>query len=351
MSTLYRKPVSFTTSQAFTLVELMVGLAVSLFITLIIQTIYTNTKNVSSIEDSLSRLQENGRFAIEMMESDIRMAGFLGCRGQSMSPLNVLNGSAYQYQYAQGIYGFYGAGGSWSPALDSSISSFSPLINTDVMTVWSTDQAGLPLIQALSSSTDNPNVGANTVFNNGDIALITDCNARAVFEVTETNPQTTGILSHAVTTTPSPGNAANNFQHIYGLDASVYRVTARTYYIAPSLRKPGSNSLWRYCVPKCVGTTQNDELSEGVDDLYIVYGIDTDGDGAANRYLTADSVTTGGFWPNVVSVKINLLLATLSASSTLSQMSYSFAGQTVTPTDRKLRSSMTTVIALRNRVP
>ena len=61
------------------LVELMVWVAISLLITTVIGTIYVNTKQLTRVNDTISRLQESGRFVIHLLDRDMRMAGFRGC--------------------------------------------------------------------------------------------------------------------------------------------------------------------------------------------------------------------------------------------------------------------------------
>ena len=93
-------------------------------------------------------------------------------------------------------------------------------------------------------------------------------------------------------------------------------------------------------------------LSEGIENMQIVYGVDTDKDSTLNYYVPANNVTTAN-WPNVVSVRISLLAVTLDNNLTTQPMPYFFNGTTITPsrTDRKIRRVFTTTIALRNRLP
>lgn len=342
--------------QGLTLIELMVALTISLFVILVIESIYSDTKQIAKSTDAIARLQENAKFTLEAMANDIRMAGFMGCRGQILSNLsfyNTLNGTLYQYRYSQGIYGFESSGSSWLPTLDSSLSSLliSPSTGSDVITVWGADQSGLGLIQTMATTTDTPNVGSNTLFNFGDIALIDNCNSKSLFQVTELAPQTTGILSHALVSSQTPGNASTNLQRIYGLDATVYKVNARSYYIAPSQRHAGTTSLWRYCVPACNGITQVEELIDGVDNLNISYGVDTDSDGSANKYITANAVNSANQWSSVVSVKIQALFSTVKNGVVTQPQSYSYLGTSYTPSDLRLRVPMASIVTLRNRVP
>ena len=131
-------------------------------------------------------------------------------------------------------------------------------------------------------------------------------------------------------------------------DAAVYRLVTRTYYVAPSVRKPGTNALWANSVPGYDGLPQPEEMVEGVEGLVLSFGEDLDGDKAANRYVTANAV---GTWSNVVSVKAQLLLASVRDNMATAPQAYTFNGVTTTPTDRRLRSVLSSVITVRNRVP
>ena len=62
----------------------------------------------------------------ELLDRDLRMAGFRGCNSLAVTPVNLLGSTAYAYQYGTGLQGFYGSGGSWSPNLDASIGALTP---------------------------------------------------------------------------------------------------------------------------------------------------------------------------------------------------------------------------------
>jgi type IV pilus assembly protein PilW len=336
-------------SRGMGLVELMVWVAVSLLITTVIGTVYVNSKQLTRVNDTISRLQESGRFAIHLLDRDIRMAGFRGCNGANVVPLNLLNSTAYPYKYDTGLQGFYGGGGSWSPNLDASISALSspPLANTDVVTIRHIDGPGIPLVAAMANQTDDMTVAAASTLATGDILLLADCSAAVIFNATSFNVGT-GVISHAVGGATVPGNSAADVGHVFGTDASVYRLVTRTYYVAPSVKRPGTNTLWSFSVPAYDGQAQPEEMVEGVDNFALLFGEDLDGDRAANRYVTADSV---GTWNNVVSVKALVLLATVRDNMATSSQPYTFNGVTTTPTDKKMRSSLSSMITVRNRVP
>ncbi|MGB5408926.1 MAG: PilW family protein [Thiogranum sp.] len=60
----------------FSLVEILVAMAIGLLLTAGLIQILSGSKQTYRVQDNLSRLQENGRFAIVQLGNSIRMAGF-----------------------------------------------------------------------------------------------------------------------------------------------------------------------------------------------------------------------------------------------------------------------------------
>jgi type IV pilus assembly protein PilW len=333
------------------LVELLVWTAISMLIISVIGVVYGNTKQLSRVNDTVSRLQENGRFVVYLLDHDIRMAGFRGCNGNdaTVGYNSVLSSTAYPYQFNIAIAGYRGASGSWAPALPTDISALTPapLSGTDVVTVRFIDGTGIPLTTAMTVSTDDIQVAPASALATGDVLLIADCTAFTIFNASNFNPGS-GALKHDTGGPTLPGNTTKDLGNAFRTDASVYRLVTRTYYVAPSVRKPGTNALWSNSVPGYDGLPQPEEMVEGVEGLSLYFGEDLDGDKAANRYVTANAV---GTWGNVVSVKAQLLLATVKTNITTSPQAYTFNGVTTTPTDLRLRTVLSSVITVRNRVP
>jgi type IV pilus assembly protein PilW len=332
------------------LVELMVWVTISLLIVIVIGIVYVSSKQLTRVNDTFSRLQENGRFAIYLIDRDLRMAGFRGCNGGAVTPVNVLNSTAYPYQFAIGITGYHGgSGGTWSPTLDASIAGLTPAptAGTDVVTIRYIDGPGIPLIATMANYSADLQVGAGSQLASGDVLLVADCGAAAIFNATSFDSGA-GTVGHEAGTAAIPGNSSTDLGHLFSTDASVYRLVTRTYFVAPSARQPGTNSLWTNSVPAYDGQAQPEELVEGVEGLALAFGEDLDGDRAANRYVSANAV---GDWSNVVSVRAQVLLATVRDNVATSPQPYSFAGVSATPTDKRMRSVLSSVITVRNRVP
>jgi type IV pilus assembly protein PilW len=104
---------------------------------------------------------------------------------------------------------------------------------------------------------------------------------------------------------------------------------------------------------------QNNDLIEGIENMQILYGVDTDSDGTPNYYESADNVNATNM-DKVVSIRISLLAVTLDNNLTTEPQPYTYNGVTTTPPDittaplvkdLKIRRVFTSTIALRNRLP
>jgi len=89
------------------------------------------------------------------------------------------------------------------------------------------------------------------------------------------------------------------------------------------------------------------ELVEGVEDMQIRYGIDSDNDQFANQYVNSAAVPD---FEDVVSIRIMLLVRSIDDFVTEAAQTYSFNGASTTPGDRRLRQVFTATVALRNRI-
>lgn len=66
-------------TQGFSLIELLIALTISLLILIITTTIFLAVQNNLCLQNEMSYLQENIRLATQLLTSDIRMAGYIGC--------------------------------------------------------------------------------------------------------------------------------------------------------------------------------------------------------------------------------------------------------------------------------
>lgn len=345
----------------FTLVELMVGMTVGLFVALAAISVFVSTRTLQTVSTADTRMNENARLALDILHVDLRSAGFQGCHQQNADAVaNLLADSSdlflgsFTQPSVSGVYAVHGTGTAFSPALNAVLLAAVPPPDpkSDVLSIRvPVEPFSLGLSTPMTNQTGSPQVGANTsgnVFQTGDVALIANCKAASIFQITSASPDVSGSLGHAVGGAFEPGNAGGDMKNVFRGDSAVYRLQTRHYYIAPSVARPGTNSLWRYTFPSTAPRAQ--EVVAGIDRMLISFGLDTVGAQAVNRYVAADSLTRAQ-WESVLSARIQLLTTTVRDGVTLTPQAASFAGSTVVGTDRRKRSEVTEVVTLRSRAP
>jgi len=65
-------------SRGLSMIELLVGLAIGSFIIVGAVMVYSQTRNTYAVNETAARLQENGRYALAVMEPDLQLAGYFG---------------------------------------------------------------------------------------------------------------------------------------------------------------------------------------------------------------------------------------------------------------------------------
>ncbi len=376
------KAASFRHQRGLTLVELMIAMLLGLFLLGGILQIFISSRHTYTMQEGLSRLQENGRFAIDFMARDIRLAGYVGCPDSQalLSMQNMLNNpTAFLYRFNTGIEGFEATSapgvtpGSWSPSIINAAIT-SPWGGADVITIRRADEQGV-LVAGQDPGLFTLTLAQPATLNKCDIAVVASCQTAAVFQVSDIPTNNVleykpGTSCNSGASTVAPGNDAAKFLGNYAsgdvrLKGEVRLMNTISYYVR---RSDVTNELSLY---RRIGENDAQELVEGVERMEILYGVDTDTDenapgyGSANYYVKADANTldvpgnaaaTAANWAKVVSVRISLLVATVDEIAS-QPLAYTFNdelhdGATFPlPTDRKLRRAFTTTIALRNRVP
>jgi type IV pilus assembly protein PilW len=250
------------------------------------------------LQNGFSRVQENGRIATELMVRDIRGADYWGCGGDIGEITNHLDtspGSGYDESIlptsGKGIEGD-------NDVTSETISTVSVKDNTDTLTLRGAGSlAGVKVTTPYMPTTAaviHINTGSSLAL--GDIILISDCKEADLFSNTQNNTPTSGNIAHN-TGTISVGieNATKNLSHTYGGDAQILTPYAKIYFIG--VNGSGSHSLYR------ADDGVANELVRGINDLQIMYGVDTSGNGSANTFKEAP---TAAEMDQVLSVRVTL---------------------------------------------
>lgn len=319
-------------------VEIMVGVAISLILLAGVMQIFLSNKHTYRVQEAFARLQENGRYAMQFLSQDIRMAGFFGCVSGVDTPNNIVNLDGVAG--ADPIAEFTGNGltGLESSDLPLTLNPTTTLTsvydNSDILQIKRSSNTGIHVdgpMTALSTPIKLDPVTATGVFSDNDILFVTDCEKADIFAVSSITPQGGFInITHDVT-----NNTGNFLQKVYQDDAEVMKMVIHTYYL--DTNSAGVPALYR----ASMGTNASinkEELVEGVEDMQLLYGVDTNDDNVVNKYVTSALVAD---FSDVVTVRITLTVRTIEDN---------IANEVTAEGDRRLRRKFTTSIAIRNRV-
>ena len=340
----------FRSSKGFSLVELLVALALSLVIGLAVMQMFLTSKTTYRMQDAMSRLQENGRFAVNQLASEIRMAGYMGCVRLDEAKVNIMADPA-----PAGIADLLGTliavRGENNVA---SSNEWGASAGTDVLLVHKAVGASMQLTGNINPNNANIQVASNRAgLKQDDTAIISDCTSADIFRVVN-NPTATADQKTTITHS-SGGNYGSKLSKVYGKDAEVLQFEAASYYIKETSRKsPGGQAIRALYVKRkqelSSKAASETELVEGVQDLQIEYGLMSGTNTFVDEYRTASTVSD---WGKVVSVRFRLLMQSADnnavARSGVAAQSLTFNGASI-PADGHLRQEFGSVVAIRNRV-
>jgi type IV pilus assembly protein PilW len=326
------------------LVEVMVSLVISLFLLGGIVQVYVGNKATFTFTNAIAEIQENGRFALDTMSQDLRLASEWGCiefdPTDTTNINNQLSAANVTGTFDTDFHDFLN-----EEAIEG-LNENLGLNGSDTITIRGGKPGQANVQNPFSSAAnndlvvnDNGNIRAN------DFVLVARCGSNDLLL-----PQEADILQVDSVDNTIPkgselsfnGNKSQQFEN----DAMVIELQTVTYWIGNSTLVTAGAP-----VPTLMRTEfgVNQELIEGVQDMQILYGVDLDlvSDNYPDQYLPSDKVTT---WERVVSVRVMLLLQSSDQFVTDAPQPYTFNGTLTTPTDRRIRQVFTTTIALRNRI-
>ncbi len=318
--------------RGFTLVELMVAITLALLVMAGIGQIYTAAKRSYDVQTSLGRLQEVGRYAVELISQDIRRAGYWGLsnmRGTNPAGAVVPDGTCNPGDTTWGskvqrrIFG-----------LDDALTNYNTCI---------TDQAtGGGDVVAVRYA--NPQLAPPAAGWNNSLYIRT---APLQATLTQNNPALGAVVNFTSTTDHA---VMAHAYYVRNADDGFDPCTpagSGTGYVPELARKFLNN----------IGRPQTEGLVHGVERLQFQYGLDTDlpqNDQDAwgnprrstNQYVDAGAVAN---WNNVVSVRFWVLVRDECPDASYTNTNtYVMGNNNFTAADNYRRQLYTATVALRN---
>lgn len=340
--------------QGLTMIELMIAMLLGLILMGGVIQIFIGSKQTYNLQEAQSRLQENGRLAMHFLPHDIRLVDFQGCRSRQNYTANVIADptAANAPDLDLTLWNPNGGiTGTDNVTAGTTIGTVNVAAGTDIINLQFGNSCGGNLVGNMTGDSASIQIDAGNSCNleQNFAFMITDCvDADIVRASSVSNGSGKQTLAHA-----NNVNSGTRLSKAYGDNAEVYSMQSAAFFIGQN--PVGNNALYRR--DNAVFPVTTTELVEGVQDMQILYGEDTDGDGTANYYVNAASVVS---MQQVVSVKISLLMQSLSNVNVTSQpvaytyngVDYDVNGATLPPViDRQLRKVYTSTVTVRNRLP
>ncbi|HWP94285.1 MAG TPA: PilW family protein [Gammaproteobacteria bacterium] len=278
--------------RGLSLVEVMVGVTISLLLLAGVIQLFVSSKQGYQVIQSSGRMQENARYAVMLLGNSLRMAdNWGGIDGDDVTVDGALaitgTGTCTEAWIADpgtGIQGFEGGGvpPACIPAADY-------VADSDAFVVRYAAAEGMVADADL-----------NTVTNASNVFVRVTIGARGfLFNGSGVGNIPSDLLAPTATATNT-----YNFPYMTEL-----------YFVRPCSVKSGATcaatddggrpipTLVRYTLQGNAFVEQ--PLVDGVEQMQIEYGIDTDGDRSADQFFTADAIAD---WDTVVAVRYGLLM-------------------------------------------
>lgn len=372
-------PASMTFAKGLSLIELLIAMVLGLTLATGVMQLYVSNNTADRDQEARLRIQENGRFGLNFLGQEIRMAGYLGCLGAiDGTTVNItLAATPLGFQPQFGVQGWEAAGtdpgqinnsannvavvssntAEWTTTGVNVIPVVNAVPNSDIIRVWGAE--GSPGVVSVINSGATPTMVLDTAIGlaASDFVLVSDCEQADIVQactVTDNAPATNSTIS--ISNTCVPGNNASALISSVA-PAEAIKLQGTLFWVGKRgnvATNPPALFRARLAANGTAGVAE--ELIEGVESMQILYGENLDGDvrSTVETYVPADQV---GNWLNVISVRISLLMQSVEDGSVPSPQPYTFngvnydgtGGNGALPADDRVRRVFTSTINLRNR--
>ncbi len=349
--------------RGFSLIELMVAIVIGLIIMAGVIQVVVSSKVVFLQQEDMSFIQENARYAMDVIGRDIQSAGHWGCAGSDAEVAQVarVKEEAAPLLGVQPLRGFAGATAAPFPAVYRDRLRMPDFTTTRLPDSFVVRRAEGAVLAVTDHSGAQLQVTPAHSFDKGEYLAVVgeNCRSLGIIRLGEVSDGSTIDYSGQVCTSgirPSLFNPVicdaqcncvgnTSLSQLYQPGSSVMKFAARAYYIGESTALAGQPALKRAVLFGGEGTERgalDEEIALGVEDMNLSYGVDNDNDGRPNQYLRADQLTEAQ-WADVRAVQVTLVLRAAAPSQQVDPATSVYG-------DRYVRQTVTSTFRLRNSI-
>jgi type IV pilus assembly protein PilW len=299
-------------NRGVSLIELMVSLVIGLLLIGGAIKVYSNSRGTFRTNEAAARMQETGRYALGVIEPDVRLAGFWGMTNRP----DIVENST---------------------------------VNADIGNNCATNWIGtatkfIDAVDNLTTYTPGCTL-AETAMPNSDVLIVRRADSRVLAAPVDKAVQIQSNRVRAVIFkgTTLPSGFSSTTSETRNMVGNIYYVAKKNGTKPASLHRLG-------LVNEPTGASMKDvEIATGVENMQLQLGVDTNGDTTADRYVNPGSVGAG----RVVSVRIWLRIVAEDRDADFrSTTAFEYANATfAAANDDKRRVLLSKTIQIRNSKP
>lgn len=305
-----RLSISQRRQQGLTMVELMVSITIGMLIVAAMSVLFANNSRTRVETERAGIKIDNGRYAIETLARDLQHAGHLGeLDTRSITTLPAAKPGACE----SGI-----------PALDAAL--LVPVVGYDNVTTAMLGSAALSCLGDVVAGTDIVVVRRAATCANGSADCTALANNAPAFQASSCNDtaELGGIVqANYYRLQAFPGTSLTLRQRDCATRAPIRRYLLRIYYVAQNDQGSDGIPTLKRRELGATGWGTATTLVQGVENLQVEWGVDTDADGIPDLYATdpdkycataAAIVPSGTCWTLPVAAKLSVLARNLDRS-------------------------------------
>lgn len=342
-----------TLQRGFSVVELMIAMALSLLLGLGIFQVFTSNQESARLTQALVEVQDTGRIALDLVARDIRNAGYWGCAGELSRINSTINEGGQGYDADLHSIGTnnVGIGAQDNVAAGTKIDGYEVVAGTDVLELHSMASDGLSIAKPMNTESAVLFVTDKTGFREGDVLAVNDCESGDVFQVTGFQNQGGGTPGYNLVHNSgvgAPGNSTQKLSRQYGPGSQILRPTYRGYF----LNEQGG-------VKRLMFRNERDSttvFADNVEDFQLMFGLDSTGDGAADMFVSGTTIEGDAAlnYEDALSVDVSIRIASAATDVVEEGIKYTWNGGEALPGTEdqgRLRRVFTTVSTVRSQLP
>lgn len=352
--------------RGFSLIELMIAMVLGLMLSAGIFTVFSGNKRSTDLNAAMADMQENARFALNQLSTDIRMAGFQGCKDINRGSTNILaiGAPTDDLQNTAAFGSVVASARGWNPPPPIAQGLLANAIpNTHALILQFGSEATFPLAENVGGNqpdrsdpipVDTKAGISSEPFNiqPGEFAIISNCAGSDLIKVSAVGND--GTVAHA-----QGENISNSLSYDYLADQNTkfMRFNSNIYYIGDTGSTSGDGTMITGLYQQKLPYEANNPpilMISGVENMRLLFGARTGPDTLS--FLEPDSPDLRP--QDIESISVGLLMVSENpVSEQLDDRTYLLAGQAITATpganghavDRRYRQAFNTTVKIRNR--